>query len=98
MNTNKPDKYELEFYNRAVERLLTFSLVNVNRNKSIISTYEQFFGKNIRYRKLEKILNERINFLTPIPEIERVKEITQDEWESKMKDSVLDQLEWEDSI
>lgn len=98
MDTTKPTKYELEFYNRAVDRMLSFQLPTMNRNRHIISTYEQFFGKNIRYNKLEKLFNERVIFLTPRPEIQRVKEITQDEWESNMKDSVLDQLEWEDTV
>ena len=98
MSTTKPTKYELEFYNRAVDRMLSFKLPTMNRNRHIISTYEQFFGKNERYHKLEKLFNERVNFLTPHPEIQRVKEITQDEWESHMKDSVINQLEWEDNI
>jgi len=97
MNTIKPTKYELEFYNRALDRMLSFKLSTMNRNKHILSTYEQFFGNNIRYQKLEKLFNERVNFLTPHPEIERVKELTQDEWESQMKDSILNQLEWEDT-
>lgn len=96
MKTNKPTNSELIFYNRAIERMLTFSLVNVNRSQHIISTFEQFYGKNSRYETLARLFNERVNYLTPNPGINRVKEITQDEWECAMKDSVINQLEWED--
>jgi hypothetical protein len=96
MKTTKPTKYELEFFNRAVDRMLSFKLPTMNRNRHILSTYEQFFGQNTRYLKLEKLFNERVNYLTPHPDIKRVKELTQEEWESKMNDSILDQLEWED--
>ena len=97
MNTNKPTKHEMDFYYRALDRMLTFKLETMNRNRHILSTYEQLFGENIRYKKLEKIFNERVNFLSPNSSIKRVKEITQDEWENEMKDSIIDQLDWEDT-
>jgi hypothetical protein len=77
--------------------MLSFKLPTMNRARHVLSTYEQFFGENIQYQKLERVFNDRVNFLTPNSNITRVKELSQSEWEDKMKDSILDQIEWEDS-
>lgn len=94
----KPTKNELIFYNRLIDRIFMFELQNIDRIKNVISDFKNMYGDTIRYRKIEKLFNERVNFLTPNSEIKRVKEITQDEWESNMKDSIINQLEWEDNL
>ena len=93
----KPTKYELDFYNRAIDEILVLDLSTIDKGKDILSTYEIFFDKNPRYERLKSLYNERVNFVTPNPSIKRVKELTQQEWEDKMKDSSFDQLEWEDN-